>query len=197
MNYLAHAFLSFRHPQILVGNMISDFVKGKKKEDYPGLIKKGIMLHRAIDNFTDSHEATLLAKQFFRPHYRLYSGAFVDVVYDHFLANDNNEFNSDRLMEFSQQSYAVLDQHNAYLPGGFSHMLPYMKKQNWLYNYRYRWGIQNSFGGLVHRAAYLTESKKAFDVFEDHYNELRECYNAFFPDVKKMAWQHFQSVLSA
>ena len=55
MNYLAHAFLSFRNPQILVGNMISDFVKGKKKEDYPDLIKKGIMLLRAIDNFTDLH----------------------------------------------------------------------------------------------------------------------------------------------
>lgn len=197
MNYLAHAFLSFRHPQILVGNMISDFVKGKKKEDYPDLIKKGIMLHRAIDNFTDLHETTLFAKQFFRPHYRLYSGAFVDVVYDHFLANDSKEFNNSQLMEFSQQTYAVLDQYNAYLPEGFSNMLPYMKKQNWLYNYHYRWGIQNSFGGLVHRAAYLTESKKAFDVFENHYNELRECYDAFFPDVKKMAWQHFQSVLSA
>ena len=197
MNYLAHAFLSFRNPQILVGNMISDFVKGKKKEDYPDLIKKGIMLHRAIDNFTDLHETTTFAKQFFRPHYRLYSGAFVDVVYDHFLANDSNEFNNNQLMEFSQQTYAVLDQYNTYLPEGFSNTLPYMKKQNWLYNYQYRWGIQNSFGGLVYRATYLTESKKAFEVFENHYNELRECYDAFFPDVKKMAWQHLQSVLSA
>ena len=100
-------------------------------------------------------------------------------------------------MEFSQQTYAVLDQYNAYLPEGFSNTLPYMKKQNWLYNYQYRWGIQNSFGGLVYRATYLTESKKAFEVFENHYNELRECYDAFFPDVKKMAWQHLQSVLSA
>lgn len=195
MNYLAHAFLSFGHPQILVGNMISDFVKGKKINAYPDIIKKGIMLHRAIDNFTDLHERTTFAKQFFRPHYRLYSGAFVDIVYDHFLANDNVEFNNSRLIEFSQQTYAMLEQYSAQLPAGFSSMLPYMKKQNWLYNYRYRWGIQNSFGGLVHRAVYLTESKKAFEVFEDHYDELRGCYNAFFPDVKKMAWQHFQSVL--
>ena len=197
MNYLAHAVLSFRHPQILVGNMISDFVKGRKKEDYPDLIKKGIMLHRRIDSFTDSHVATMFAKQFFRPDYRLYSGAFVDVVYDHFLANDNNEFNSNQLMEFSWQTYAVLDQHSIQLPEAFNHMLPYMKNQNWLYNYRYRWGTQNSFGGLVRRAAYLTESKKAFDIFEDHYSELRDCYNAFFPDVKKMAWLYFRTIISA
>ncbi len=36
MNYLAHAYLSFGDPDILAGNMISDFVKGKKKFDYPG-----------------------------------------------------------------------------------------------------------------------------------------------------------------
>ena len=34
MNYLAHAYLSFGNEDILVGNMISDFVKGKKKYDY-------------------------------------------------------------------------------------------------------------------------------------------------------------------
>lgn len=42
--------------------MISDYVKGKKKFDYPPDIQKGIMLHRAIDTFTDFHEATKEAK---------------------------------------------------------------------------------------------------------------------------------------
>jgi acyl carrier protein phosphodiesterase len=84
MNYLAHAYLSFGHPGILTGNMISDFVKGKKKFDYPSEVQQGIALHRAIDQFTDTHEATREAKQVFRPAYRLYSGAFVDVVYDHY-----------------------------------------------------------------------------------------------------------------
>jgi acyl carrier protein phosphodiesterase len=34
MNYLAHAYLSFNEPEILTGNMISDFVKGKKKFEF-------------------------------------------------------------------------------------------------------------------------------------------------------------------
>ena len=197
MNYLAHACLSFHQPEILVGNMISDFVKGKKKENYPDLIQKGIMLHRAIDAFTDTHEATRQAKRFFSPYYRLYAGAFVDVVYDHFLANDNSEFNDRQLMDFSQETYTLLNRVTVQLPVPFAAMLPYMKKQNWLYNYRYKWGIQNSFGGLVHRAAYLTESAPAFEVFENHYHELHECYAAFFLDVKQMAWRHFQSLFPA
>ena len=57
MNYLAHAYLSFNIPEILVGNLISDFVKGKRKLDYPPGIRTGITLHRAIDTFTDTHPA--------------------------------------------------------------------------------------------------------------------------------------------
>jgi acyl carrier protein phosphodiesterase len=51
MNYLAHAFLSYNEPMILVGNMISDFVKGRQKFGYAVSVQKGMMLHRAIDSF--------------------------------------------------------------------------------------------------------------------------------------------------
>ena len=67
MNYLAHAVLSFNDREIMVGNMISDFVKGKKKFEYSLQVQHGIALHRAIDEFTDTHPETKKAKQFFRP----------------------------------------------------------------------------------------------------------------------------------
>ena len=92
MNYLAHAYLSFEITDITVGNMISDFVKGKQKLDYPVAIQHGITLHRAIDSFTDSHAVTRQAKSFFKEDYGLYAGPLVDVVYDHFLANDPLRF---------------------------------------------------------------------------------------------------------
>ena len=117
MNLLAHAWLSFNQPDILVGNMISDYVKGKSKEAYPAEIQRGIMLHRAIDTFTDVHPSTIAAKQFFRPQYRLYAGAFVDVVYDHFLANDLLEFEDPAsLNEFAQSSRVAIRVNEASLP---------------------------------------------------------------------------------
>ncbi|MFT3948882.1 MAG: ACP phosphodiesterase [Agriterribacter sp.] len=183
MNYLAHAYLSFNRPEILVGNMISDFVKGKQKEIYPAFIFKGIMLHREIDSFTDAHPATLKAKEFFRPAYRLYAGAFVDIVYDHFLANDTGIFSENEWLSFSQNTYYILEKHIQLLPDRFRGMLPYMKQQNWLFNYRYRWGIQNSFNGLVHRAQYMHDSSEAFSTFENNYTALQRCYAEFMPDV--------------
>ncbi|MBK7561153.1 MAG: DUF479 domain-containing protein [Chitinophagaceae bacterium] len=192
MNYLAHAYLSFGHPELLTGNMISDFVKGKKKFTYPPSIQQGIMLHRAIDTLTDTHEATREAKEIFRPHYRLYSGAFVDVVYDHFLATDSTEFSEQSLLDFSQQVYASLDKQVEWLPERFAGMFPFMKEHNWLFHYRTRWGTGKSLGGVVRRAAYLTESETAFQLFEEHYQLLGDCYRHFWASVKPFARNQFE-----
>lgn len=190
MNYLAHAFFSFRQPSLLVGNLISDFVKGSRQYDYPLAVQKGIRLHRAIDSFTDQHDATRMAKEIFRPHYRLYAGAFVDVVYDHFLANDTRHFEQEQvLFDFSQFTYDVLHQHFSLLPDPFQMMYRRMREQNWLYNYRERWGIEKSFGGVVYRSKFLSESSTAFQLFEDHYHQLQQAYDAFVPDLQLMLQQ--------
>ena len=184
MNYLAHAYLSFNKPEVLVGNIISDFVKGKKKFDYPPVVQLGIMLHRAIDQFTDEHPATKTAKKIFQPHYRLYSAAFVDVVYDHFLANDASEFPGNSLQLFAQEVYTTLAGYQHLFPPLFAGMFPYMKQYDWLYNYRQRWGIKRSFEGVAHRAMHIKESNTAFTLFEAHYDELGQCYREFFPALK-------------
>jgi len=71
-------------------------VKGRRQYDFPPGIRRGILLHRMIDSFTDDHPRVHEAKEIFRPLYRLYSGAFIDVAFDHFLANDENEFTDAR-----------------------------------------------------------------------------------------------------
>jgi acyl carrier protein phosphodiesterase len=185
MNFLAHAFLSFNDPDVLTGNMISDFVKGKRKFDYPVSIQNGIYLHRQIDNFTDFHPATARAKEFFRPHYRLYSGAFVDIVYDHFLATDQKQFNLNNPLEnFTQTTYFLLEKNALYFPDHFQKIFTYMRSQNWLYEYRLKEGIRKSLAGLAYRARYLNESDVAFEVFNTYYDELKNCYDSFFPELK-------------
>ena len=84
-------------------------------------------------------------------------------------------------------TYAILDEQSAYFPEKFAMMYPYMKAHNWLYNYRYKEGIQKSFGGLVRRAAYLQESDTAYWLFINNYEELSMLYKLFFPEVKVMS----------
>ena len=188
VNYLAHAYLSFRIPDIAVGNLNSDFVKGKRKLDYPPSIQTGIALHRAIDTFTDGHPATRQAKSYFRPDYGLYSGPLTDVAYDHFLANDPLEFPSSAdLTAFASLTYEQLAGRAALLPDRFRRLFPYMREQNWLFGYRLKEGIFASFAGLARRAAYMPGPEQACRLFELHYQGIKECYTSFFPELKEFA----------
>jgi acyl carrier protein phosphodiesterase len=188
VNYLAHAYLSFGIPEIAVGNLISDFVKGKKKEDQPPAIQQGITLHRAIDNFTDSHALTRRAKAVFRDEYRLYAGPLVDVSYDFFLANDPLSFpGATALKTFSEQTYQQVGAWHSVFPERFARMFQFMRTQDWLYHYRYREGIFNSFAGLARRAAYMPDPGAACRLFEAHFTELETCYRDFFPELRDFA----------
>ena len=188
VNYLAHAYLSFGIPDILVGNMISDFVKGKKKLDYPPAIQTGIALHRAIDTFTDSHPATREAKACFKPEYGLYSGPLTDVAFDHFLALDPLIFPSpDDLHAFAQSTYTLLAGRSSLFPERFGRLFPFMRSQDWFSGYRTREGIFASFGGLARRAAYMPLPQRACELFIIHYERIRENYSVFFPELKEFA----------
>jgi acyl carrier protein phosphodiesterase len=194
VNYLAHAYLSFGIPEIVVGNLISDFVKGKKQFDYPDSIRTGITLHRAIDTYTDAHPVTRQAKSYFRSAYGLYSGALIDVAYDHFLANDPVSFpptggqqDHPALAAFAQLTYRQLTTREALFPEQFARIFPYMRDQNWLYHYRFKEGIFRSFAGLSRRAAYMEGPEQACRLFEAHYGELEACYREFFPALTAFA----------
>jgi len=195
MNYLAHAFLSFNRGELLTGNMISDFVKGSAQYAYPPGIRAGILLHRAIDIFTDAHPATARAKSFFRPAYRLYAGALSDVVYDHFLARDDARFEAyGDLGRFSRQTYSLLERYEETFPARFRRLFPYMKTQDWLSNYRSGEGLRQSFEGLRRRSKYITETDTAFRVFEEEYASLQECYTEFFPEVLRFSRQKIDEI---
>lgn len=197
MNYLAHAYLSFGHEEMLIGNLISDFVKGKKKFSYSEGIQKGIALHRLIDTYTDEHPITRECKLFFKPAVGLYSGAFVDVAYDHFLAKESSTWIDCTLNEFASDVYATLETHFEIAPEKFQRMLPYMKNQNWLFNYQFKWGIERSFEGVSRRAVYLNNSVAAYQAFENNYTALEILSQSFLPDVKKYAENQFHQLMKA
>jgi acyl carrier protein phosphodiesterase len=188
MNYLAHAYLSFGDPDILAGNMISDFVKGKKKFEYPERIQMGIALHRKIDEYTDTHPATRQAKEFLKNSAGPYAGAFIDIVYDHFLANDPYEFEEGVLAIFAQNTYAQLESTQKGFPEKSHRFFYYMRTQNWLLHYQSTEGIHNSFRGLCHRAKYIDDPEPVFEAFLTHYEELKMAYEFFFPHVKTFAY---------
>lgn len=158
-------------------------------------VQKGIALHRAIDSFTDSHPNTTVAKQYFRTAYGLYSGPFIDIVYDHFLATDRVAFpDDDSLAEFAKKTYGHLLAQELRFPERFGRLFPYMRSHNWLYNYQFRQGIYRSFEGLVRRAKFMHEYQPACSIFDEHYNQFQDAFNGFFPDLREFTLRKWEAL---
>lgn len=187
MNYLGHALLSFGHKDILMGNMIGDHVKGKiALAQYPPDIARGVELHRLIDQKTDIHPATGRAKLLFRADYGLYSGAIMDTLYDHFLANDPKYFaDANALMGFATDTYRQIEENSAYFPPKFAAYFPYMKEQNWLFGYRSLKGMERSLNGLARRAQHMPPIAKAYEIFVANYYHINQCYYELIDDMVK------------
>ncbi len=187
MNYLAHSILSHTDGQ-LVGNMIADFIRNNERENFPLEIQEGIRLHRAIDTFTDSHPAVSEAKKIFSPLVRLYSGAFVDVAFDYFVAH---LYPKKELKEHSQSVYKTLWKNEKWLPEKYKKMLVRMEQDDWLANYSHDQNIKYSMQNVLNKAKYLDKNIPVFDVFLQNKEKLQLHFDNFFPDVSQEAKVNF------
>lgn len=185
MNFLAHAYLSFNNPDILVGNLIADFVKGKQMNTYPDGIRQGIVIHREIDYFTDNHPLNIKTKSIFSNLVGKYSGSFLDVSFDYFLANDADRIPSMGWQFFADSCYKAIERKASVLPTTFCSLFMYMKSENWFNSYQHKWMIERSFKRLQRRAKFLTDDINVFPVFDKNSTLLQNCYDNFFPELEK------------
>ncbi|MBL0104451.1 MAG: DUF479 domain-containing protein [Bacteroidetes bacterium] len=187
MNFLAHIYLSGSDKELMIGNFIADFVKGKQKDSYPDGIRKGIELHRAIDDFTDHHPMTGESKARLRPLYRKYSGVIVDLYYDHFLAANFTRYSDLTLVEYSAQTYRYISEYESILPDGVKFFLPYMVEKNWLLNYATVAGIGRALSGLSTRVSFENKMNESVRELEQYYELFENEFTRFFPELVTFA----------
>jgi acyl carrier protein phosphodiesterase len=193
LNFLAHLALSGEDTDLMIGNFIADFVKGKKAlETYPASIQKGIFLHRKIDNFTDTHYITNELVEILRTQASRYAGVVIDILYDHFLAVHFEKFFSEKLEDFAQKTYITLFENFKFLPERLQEMLPYMQKENWLVKYgdgenKNFYGLQRSLEGLQKRSSHTGNFLLCIDVLQKNYAEFNDKSLVFLADVKEFA----------
>ena len=185
MNYLAHAYLSGQNEEILIGNFIADAVKGKALNEYQIGVKKGIQLHRAIDDFTDRHRLHKASRSKLHHRYGHYSGVLVDIFYDHFLAKNWLDYSNIELAEYTNWLYNILDNHKAILPERINHMLKYMVPQNWLLNYAHLEGIERVLQGMGNRAKFDSQMEHGVEDLKIHYSEFEDDFTQFMPSLEQ------------
>lgn len=163
---------------------MADSIKGKDYEKYSGNLRKGILLHRKIDSFTDCHPIVQQSSHRLFKKYRHYNGVIIDVFYDHFLAKNWQEFHTQDLETYVQDFYALLAEYKEKVPENIQRMYPYMKLQNWLYSYRKVSGIKQILYQMNSRVKGDFNIHQSVSDLKKNYGKYEKEFYAFFPEIQ-------------
>jgi acyl carrier protein phosphodiesterase len=187
MNFLAHLYLSGDDEEIITGNFIADHVKGRTFFGFNNGIRAGILLHRQIDLFTDSHPAFLESKKKLQVKYRKYAGVITDMFYDHFLASGWDKYSHENIDRFTNRMYSVVMKRYFILPPKTKRLLPFMAKDNWLKGYGTFEGLERALRGMDKRTPFESLMGEAVEDLRRDYGLYHSEFDRFFPEMIRFA----------
>lgn len=194
MNFLAHIYLSNENKDITIGNFIADAIKGKKYKDYPSEISKGIILHRNIDTFTDSHPIVRKSTARLHENYSHYSGVIVDMLYDHFLAKNWHKYHSEPLASYADNFYKMILENIEMMPERIQKMIPYMVNNNWLMSYATIEGMGEILSQMNYRTRGKSNMNLAVNELVLYYPEFQAEFTSFFDELIHFSNQKLQEL---
>lgn len=194
MNFLAHIYLSGDDELVKIGNFMADGIRGKQFEKYPETIQKGILLHRAIDTYTDAHPVFRKSTKRLHERYHHYAGVIVDIYYDHFLAKNWNNYSDEDLEVYISRFYQSMHTHYDLLSEKAQNILPYMEKQNWLLNYQFIEGIQQILTQMDRRTNNKSNMRFATEELTSYYTDFENEFTIFFKEIKNYSSQQLNSL---
>ena len=183
MNYLAHIYLSGENSLVTIGNFIADGIKGKDYKKFSKEIQTGVLLHRHIDTFTDTHKTVRQSTKRLHKKYGHYSGVIVDILYDHFLAKNWNTYSNVPIGEYIDVFYDSLEEHYNILPLRIQKMMPFMMTDNWLLSYASIDGISRVLEGMNRRTKNRSGMDRAINELEEFYTDFETEFTSFFDEL--------------
>lgn len=184
MNFLAHIYLSGDNDNLKIGNFIADGIHGQPTQFHPE-IQKGIVLHRAIDTYTDAHPIFRQGTKRLHANYHHYAGVIMDIFYDHFLAKNWQNYHAMPLADYAQDFYTLLNNNFSILPPRSQGMIPHMTEHNWLVSYASLEGIARTLRQMDYRTKQRSGMTTAVNELQEFYAEYEAEFTVFFEDLKQ------------
>ncbi len=184
MNYVAHQVLSFSNENLQIGNLLGEVIKGKDYEIYPKEIQQGVLLHRFIDSFTDSHEIVKECSAIFHETQGKFSPIIIDVIFDYFLIKNWSLYNSVDFLTFKNDCYTTFRNINITIPEKLQNILFYLLKYDWFVNYSTLEGIHQTLSNIGKRTKFDNQLNQSIDIIKENLPFLEKKFLAFFPELE-------------
>jgi acyl carrier protein phosphodiesterase len=190
MNWLAHLLLAAdARPLRMVGNLAGDFVRGVDIATLDPELRRGIEDHRAVDRFTDAHDAVLLARTRLTPALGRYAEVALDLWFDHLVARSWSRWRAhEPLPAFEARVASALDAHRERLPTALAEFGPRLVGDGLLGSYVETSGIERALRGVSRRARRQPNPlAQAAAAMREESAALERAFDAFFPDLVAFA----------
>ena len=168
----------------MIGNFIGDAVKGRAYTNLHPVVQKGILLHRAIDDYTDRHPLNAEIRKLLHPVCGKYAGVYLDMFYDHFLAAGWDDFSPHvSLRSFCIRFYVDILLRYKYLPPKIKAFLPSLIVKNRLKSYSEIKKLQEALEIMTTYTSLPRTTTQAIECLIDNYDTMKEAFYTFFPQI--------------
>ena len=117
----------------------------------------------------------------FNDQYHKYSGVIVDIIYDHFLADNWRIYSQVDLSTFTNNLNDCLIANMHYLPADIQEFIPRFMKRKWLESYAKLEGIELVIQGMSEHTSLPDKTIDAIYILKNHYNTFADEFHEFFP----------------
>jgi acyl carrier protein phosphodiesterase len=183
LNHLAHFALAGPETGLLVGGFLGDYIKGRLENRFSPEIERGIRLHRAIDQYTDSHPVVKSSYKRFDSRFRRYAGIITDIAFDHLLAQNWSRYYNEPLEAYSACTLEKLLVHKDMLTDAAYQSASRMQEHNSLAHHGESKFLERSFVYLSGRLKHENPLLDAYPHCEEQLPALQEDLSVFYPEL--------------
>ncbi len=191
MNFLAHLLLAGDDDGLRLGALLGDFVRGNPQGlNFSAATYRGILLHRYIDQHTDSLPDMARLRGHFQPPFRRYAGIIIDLAFDHELAQRWTEYSSCTLPQFDSEVRELLARHQKAVPAELHAFMHYADQRGLFAAYCKESEILFSMYGLGRRLSRSNPLHRVGEIWHEMKPALSVGFSTVFPKVQQgvAAW---------
>ena len=186
MNHFAHLVLSQPTVESTVGNLLGDFARGVDADRLPVAVRAGLINHRAVDRYTDSHPLVLEMKICFSRHRRRFAGIALDIYFDHLLLTHWELFEQRQLDELILEFYQRMTAGQTLMPGqDMRRVTRRMIDYDWFGSYRDVDSIAESLDRVAARIRFANDFDNAIEDLQRNHESIRDGFLEFYPQRRQ------------
>jgi acyl carrier protein phosphodiesterase len=186
MNHFAHLVLAQPTVESTVGNLLGDFARGVDADSLPAPVRAGLLNHRAVDRFTDSHPLVQDLKRGFSPRRRRFAGIALDIYFDHLLIHHWPRFEQRRLEPLIGDFYRRMADGRALMPGpDMRRVTQRMIDYDWFGSYRDIDAVAESLDRVAGRIRFANDFANAIEDLLRQHDAIRDGFLEFFPQLQR------------